>query len=69
MELDAKNGNKLWHDAEGIELGQTNAYETFRDVGKGTKLDEYRKITVHMVYDVKHYGRRKARLVSWQVVT
>ena len=64
MELDAKNGNKLWHDAEGIELGQIDEYETFRDVGRGAKPDGYRKITVHMVYDVKHDGRRKARLVA-----
>ena len=64
MELDAKNKNKMWYEAEGIKLGQIDEYETFRDVGKNTKQDGYRKITVHMVYDMKHDGRRKTRLVA-----
>jgi len=48
-------------------------YNTFKDLGKAKydtkgKLSNapegYQKIRVHMVYDVKHDGRHKARLVA-----
>ena len=64
-QLDAKNGNLNWKKAEETEVGQIDAYEAFKDLGKGAKPPPgYRKITVHLVYDVKHDGRHKARLVA-----
>ena len=65
MELDAKNGNTRWRDAEIVELKQIDEYDTFDDRGKDYRPPkEYKKITVHLVYAVKHDGRHKARLVA-----
>jgi hypothetical protein len=65
MELDKKNGNTKWQDAEAIERQQLLEYQTFIDKGKGSEAPVgYKKIRCHMVYDVKHDGRHKARLVA-----
>ena len=64
MELDRQNGNTLWRDAELKELGQLKDYETFKDYGKGKAPAGYKVIKYHIVYDVKHDLRRRARLVA-----
>ncbi|MFA9289535.1 MAG: reverse transcriptase domain-containing protein [Weeksellaceae bacterium] len=65
VELDKKNGNRLWQDAEEMEMNQLKDYQTFIDKGKGGEVPQgYKKIRCHMVYDVKHDGRHKARLVA-----
>jgi hypothetical protein len=65
MEFDRQNGNTKWRDAEILELSQIDEYDTFIDKGEGFKpSSEYKKITVHMVYAVKHDGRHKARFVA-----
>ena len=65
MELDRKNGNTGWYDSEKVELAQVDEYDTFIDHGKGGRPpDGYKKISVHMVYAVKHDGRHKSRLVA-----
>jgi hypothetical protein len=65
MELDMKNNNKKWQDAEATEMKQLLKYQTFLDKGKGGEAPMgYKKIRCHMVYDVKHDGRHKARLVA-----
>jgi Reverse transcriptase (RNA-dependent DNA polymerase) len=65
MELDKQNGNTKWQDAEGIEMGQLLEYNTWIDKGIGGILPNgYKKIRCHMIYDVKHDGRHKARLVA-----
>ena len=65
VELDAKNGNTKWQDAEALEILQHAEYETFFDKGKDALPPPgYKKIRCHMVYDVKHEGRHKARLVA-----
>ena len=65
VELDNENGDTKWSDAEKKELGQIDEYSTFEDLGEGTTAPMgYQRIHVHMVYDVKHNGRRKARLVA-----
>ena len=65
MKLDKQNCNTLWRNAEETELNQIDKYDTFTDLGKGAKAPQrYSKVRVHMVYDVKHDGRRKARLVA-----
>ena len=64
MDLDAKNGNKLWREAELKELEQLDEYKVFEDKGPRSNMKGYKKIRVHMVYDIKHDGRRKARLVA-----
>ena len=65
VELDIKNGNTCWQDAEALEVKQVEDYETFIDKGKDAIPPAgYKKIRCHMVYDVKHDGRHKARLVA-----
>jgi len=61
--LDKRNGNTKWQDATKLELGQQDDYSTFRDVGD-TPPKGYKKIRVHLVFEVKHDGRHKARLVA-----
>jgi len=65
MLLDQGNKNTRWQDAERTELAQLDEYETFQDLGENATVPEgHKKIRVHMVYDVKHDGRYKARLVA-----
>jgi hypothetical protein len=50
-----------------VELQQINEYETFTDVGHHTKAkipNGYKKMRSHFVFDVKHDGGHKARLVA-----
>ena len=55
-----------------MELQQIHEYQVFRDHGKATfekgKVSNiphgHQKIIVHLVFDVKHDGRHKARLVT-----
>ena len=64
-ELDRKNCNTKWTDAERLETNQLLEYETFIDKGKGGKPpDGYKWIKVLWVYDVKHNLRHKARCVA-----
>jgi hypothetical protein len=64
MELDAKNGNTKWRDAELVELNQFDEYEAFSDKGKGYYPgSDYKRINVHFVYAAKP-DRLKARLVA-----
>ncbi len=62
MDLDDGNKNTKWRDAEMLELGQIDEYDTFKDMGTNWKAPAgYKKITVHFVYACKHDGRHKAR--------
>ncbi len=48
-----------------LELGQIDDYKTFIDLGKeGTPPEGSKKISVHLIFDIKHDGRHKARLVA-----
>ena len=65
LQLDEKNGNTRWRDAEKLELKQIMEYKTFIDKGKKAAIPkDYKRIRVHFVYAVKHDGRYKARLVA-----
>ena len=67
LRLDKQSGNTLWGDATVLELTQIDRYVTFIDKGHHTKVKApigYKKIRVHLIYDVKHDGRHKARLVA-----
>ena len=62
--LDKDNGNTFWEDAVHCELEQVFSYKTFRDLGTGgLPGNEYKKIKIRFVFDVKAKGRRKGRLV------
>jgi hypothetical protein len=63
--IDAKMGNSLWAEAEKMEQDQLFKYNTFKDKGKHAPVPEgYQKIPTHFVYDIKHDGRHKARMVA-----
>jgi Reverse transcriptase (RNA-dependent DNA polymerase) len=63
--LDKANGNTKWQDAEVTERSQLLDYKTFVDKGLGGAAPSgYKKIRYQMIYDVKHDGRHKARLVA-----
>jgi hypothetical protein len=67
MQFDLKNGNTLWREATDLEMSQLAEYDTFRDLGhKDTAPPPtgYKKIRTHLVYDCKHDGRHKARMVA-----
>ena len=64
-ELDKKYGFTKWADAENLEIKMIDEYNTFEDRGLGgTPPPGFKRITLHMVYDVKHDGRCRARLVA-----
>jgi len=65
IKIDRENGNTLWQDA--IKLEMTNNRVAFEEFGGDTsKLVGYKRITAHMVFDVKlgENFRRKARYVA-----
>ena len=65
VQLDEAHGNTKWQDATALEMGQLDEYDTFHDKGLGDlKPKGYKKIRVHLVFDVKHDGRHKARCVA-----
>ena len=67
MELDRRNGNTKWRDSEALEIAQVQEYSTFEDLGhKSTSRapSDFKKISLHFVYAVKHDGRHKSRIVA-----
>ena len=72
LQLDIHNGNNKWKEAIDLEIEQIKEYQVFKDFGKAvyeknkiTNAPEgHQKIRVHFVFDVKHCGKFKARLVA-----
>ena len=72
VQLDVQNGNNKWRDAIDPEIEQIKKYQVFKDhcraVYEKNKVvnapKEYQKIRVHFVFDLKHCGKFKARLVA-----
>jgi hypothetical protein len=69
LRLDKKNGSTLclWGDAATLELTQIDDYSTFIDKGHHTMVkppEGYYKIQLHLIFDVKHDGRHKVRLIA-----
>jgi hypothetical protein len=67
IRLDERNNNVKWQEAIDLELQQIYEYDTFVDLGHHTSAKlphDYEKIRVHFVFDVKHDGRHKPRLVA-----
>ena len=72
LQLDVQNGNTKWKDAIDLEIKQIKEYQVFKDYGKveyekgkvinGPKGNQ--KIRVHTLFDVKHCGKFKGRLVT-----
>ena len=65
MQFDKENGNRKWYVCTVLELAQVAEYDTFEDKGPDwIPPKSFQKISVHLVYAVKHDGRHKARLVA-----
>ena len=65
VKFDKENGNTLWQDATKLEMEHMRGYKVFNNIGKFSAVpDGFKNIRVHMVYDVKHDGRHRARLVA-----
>ena len=65
MKLDEQNKCKRWADATDLEIQLMDTYTVFQDKGLNAPVPEgYKKIRVHLIYDVKHDGRHRARLVA-----
>ena len=72
LQLDIHNGNNKWKEAIDLEIEQIKEYQVFKDFGKAvydkntiTNAPKgHQKIRVHFVFDVKHCGQFKARLVA-----
>jgi len=63
--LDRANGNNHWAEAMAKEVNKMDDHESFKSLGKGTaKPEGFTMIRVHFVFDVKHDGQYKARLVA-----
>ena len=65
MSFNSMNKDSKLRDAENIELGQLDEYNTFEDREQGTPVPKgFKKIHIHFVYDLKHDSRHKARCVA-----
>ena len=65
IRIDEEHGNTMWRDSMALELSQLMDYETFKDYGHGDrKPPGYKRIRTHWVFDIKHDGRHKSRLVA-----
>ncbi|MEL7196406.1 MAG: reverse transcriptase domain-containing protein, partial [Bacteroidota bacterium] len=67
MELDQKNGNTKWKDAIEKEMSCMVEYKVFMDKGHSKNTfppSGYKQLRVHLIFDVKHDGRHRARLVA-----
>ena len=65
IKFDKENGNIRWQDATELEMEHMRGYKVFKDIGKFSSIpDGFKNIPVHMVYDVKHDSRHRARLVA-----
>jgi len=63
LQIDQDMGNTLWHDA--IQKEMKNNAIAFEFLSPGTSVPiGYKKITLHMVFDIKMDLSRKARLVA-----
>ena len=65
MELDKQNKCTRWADATKLEMQLLNSYHVFKDHGVTDTIPlGYKKIRVHLVYDIKHDGCHHARMVA-----
>ena len=72
LQLDIHNGNNKWKEAIDLEIEQIKEYQVFKDSGKAVYDKKHitnapkghQTIKVHFVFDVKHCGKFKARLLA-----
>jgi hypothetical protein len=67
MVLDDKYSNSCWKDAIMLVFHEIHQHDTFIDRDHCTEIKPpkgHKTIRVHFVFDVKHDGRYKARIVD-----
>ena len=67
IKFDSQNSNSKWSDSTALEMAQLMDYDTFIDKGEFHKSkvpNGFKKITMHLVYVVKHDGRFKCHLTD-----
>lgn len=72
IQLNKKNGKRVWYDSFALEHQQIIDFETFRNKVQLTKTkpqDRYKTIRHCPVFDVKHYKKDKASLVFDSTLT
>ena len=63
VQMDKDSGNKFWQDATKKEM--KNVEVSFKLLDDGTKMPiGFKKITCHLIFDVKFDLTRKARYVG-----
>ncbi len=58
--FDENEGDTQWKEASDTEIGKIHEYNVFKDWGERPPPEGYKRITVHMIFDVKYDGRRRA---------
>lgn len=72
VRLDGEAGNTRWQDAIRLELFQLGKHNTFTDLGHKERTKPpggCLPVRLHFVFDIKHDGRHKARLVASGALT
>jgi hypothetical protein len=67
LKLDELNQNTKWEDATITKMSQLKVYECFINAGiygRDKPPDGHKKIRAHLVFDVKHDRRHKARYIA-----
>ena len=64
LSIDKHNGNNKWAEAIKLEIDQQYDCDTLKDMGKVSSSKGHKQIRGHFVFDTKHDGRHKSRLVS-----
>ena len=64
LSIDKHNDNKKWAKAIKLEVDQQHECDTYKNVGMGTPPKDHKEIRAHFVFDVKHDGMHKERLVA-----
>ena len=60
-----RHGSIQWRDGNKTEIGQFDEYDTSKYLGKDLLSPAgYKKIQVHLLYDVNNDERHKAKLVA-----
>ena len=61
--LDNKNNYTKWQDITKLSMKQQDDYQTFDALSLHTDVPEgFKKIRFHLIFDVKHEGRHKAKV-------
>ena len=64
LSIDKYNRNNKWDEAIRLEVEQQHKCDAYKDLGHSPVPKGCKRIRAHFVFDIKHDGRHKARLVA-----